>query len=214
MTITAIQQGCQSMFHQAWNHVYHEGQKVVGEATSLVGKADSSLLQPAINLGKKYYPIAQELSQKVWSVAIMVMKAVIALILFATNTTFFMLGAAAAMVFPEQMRSAVDRISQVWNSLPGIFRFGIFFPLPFAWPSYFVIAAPFVGAYVSLFSQDTAGVVRSTVPQPQPAQPQPAIVAAKSTQTASPLSEEVIAAAFSTATWMSLSSQKVTREGN
>lgn len=163
--MNSIQHSCQSVYEQAKTHIVTEGQKVINEAKSLAERAGSSLIQGTIERAKKYGPILREQYQKFIAVTKKVLKVSlyvgVALALFSTNTTFFLLGAAAAIVFPEQARSAVNRISDVWQSLPWPAQALLLAPLPFAWPSYFVIAAPFVGADVCLRLQDRAGVPRN-----------------------------------------------------
>lgn len=148
-----------SFFQSTWNKLWTEGKQVVADTNALIARADSSLIQPTLCFVQTHWPKVIQTSEKASRLAVNILKIGVACVLFSANTTFFMLGAAAAIVFPEHMRAAINRIIQVWDSLPTRAKFFIFAPLPIAWPSYFVIAAPFVGAYVSLLLQERAGVI-------------------------------------------------------
>lgn len=147
-------------------------QQFVSRTSTFVMKAGVDSIQQTGDFVQTHWPKVTETCKKTAQFSIKILKIGIAFGLFCSNTTFFMLGAAAAVVFPDHMNAAMKRIERVWESLPKQGRFLIFAPLPLAWPSYFVIAAPLVGAKVSLLLQERAGRVcqQSNTPPPSPSQ--------------------------------------------
>lgn len=160
MYFHSIQNSFQSAYTTVLSHVTNESSKVINEAKGLAKNAETTLIQATIDGAKKYTPIILEKGTKILHVVEKVIRISIflsvALVLFSTNTLFFLLGASAAIVFPNEMKAAINRISQIWQSLPFIGKIAVFLPLPLAWPSYFIIAAPFMGASVCLTLQERA----------------------------------------------------------
>jgi hypothetical protein len=170
----------QPTYKNTWDRISSEASHFENLMKEKINKSNTSIIQPALKTVKSYSPLFHKGLDLIAIVAIKTFKFLAAFSLFAAQTTTFLIGAAIAMVFPEAMRASIDRISKVWNSLPFILKVAAFVPFPFAWASYFLIASPFVGANVSLYFQDKAGVQR---PNTTPSTPSPAPTQEASTQT-------------------------------
>lgn len=159
----------QNFFRETWEATVREANHIKEETNNFLVKSHARVIQPTLQTIKEYSPLFQErlttLKQVAIRVAIRIVEIVVSVGLFGWQTTFFLIGAAVSIAFPEEMRASIDRISKVWASLPLVLQVLAFVPFPIAWPSYCLVAAPFVGASVCLYFQDKAGIQRKD-PQP------------------------------------------------
>lgn len=164
MAISSVLPSSPTPLHNTWDGFYQAEKRVMQAAGKFAHRTNVSVIQPTVECVKSCGPVILDGSKKVLNVAWRILEVLVALGIFLAQPTLFLAGAAIAMVFPDQMRKAISHISDVWFSLPRVVKILISVTAPFEFASYCFIAAPFVGAHVSLCLQDRAGVPRQPTP--------------------------------------------------
>lgn len=144
----------QLFFRKTWDTAAPNIQFIKKETSSIIEKFNTYVTQPSLQTIKEHIPSFYLLV----NTAIKTMKVFIFIAIFVNplQNVLFVIGAATSILFPEPMKSLIDRISTKWNSLPLTHKILSFTPFFFALTrtNYFLIISPMLGAAVSLYFQN------------------------------------------------------------
>jgi hypothetical protein len=108
-------------------------------------------IPPALENCKKSL---SEMVHKTNSVAISVLKMIVSIVLFLSNSSLFVLGALTAALFPQQMRECIERIINVWNGLDFGGKALVISAGAIGWPISLAAFSFLLGAHTSLTLQN------------------------------------------------------------
>jgi hypothetical protein len=122
----------------------------VQEFSSYVAQEATKAYQYTCEKWEQNLPILQETATKVANIAIPVINVGIGFLLFAAQSSMFVLGGLVSVLAPEFMQTSIDRIRLIWNDLSIGGKAVSLIGGTVAFPITTAIAAFFVGGHFTL----------------------------------------------------------------
>jgi len=91
--------------------------------------------------------------EKIQEMALPILQFTVGTILFLTCSSLFVIGSITSAIFPEQLNSAIERITRIWQGQSFFFKATVIAGIVIAWPISLALSSFFFGAYTSIYLQ-------------------------------------------------------------
>lgn len=134
----------------SWRSLYQSTSIRVQEFSHYIALQTTQIYDSAHSQWESLNPSLLEAARKTYEAAKPAIKLAICFLLFAGQTSMFVIGAVVTLLAPEFMRKSIGRIERIWNNLAPEEKVFVFVGGLVAFPITTAIAAFFAGGLITL----------------------------------------------------------------